>query len=68
MAERTSTMIARRISNYPSKSRLTIGLLTYGAEDPNSNPLWEGIHEVALAHGANLLCFPAKPLDSIQGI
>jgi DNA-binding LacI/PurR family transcriptional regulator/GAF domain-containing protein len=44
--------------------RPTIGLLTYGAEDPNSCPLWEGVYAATQTYGANLLCFPGKPLHS----
>ena len=51
----------------PKKSRPTIGLLTFGAEDPNNDPLWNGVYDVARARGANLLCFPGKSLHSSKG-
>ncbi len=52
---------ARKNSKRETK---TIALLTYGANDPNNHPLWEGVHAEAQAQGANLICFPGKSLNS----
>lgn len=53
-------------SGNPSQegSRLTIGLLTYGVEDPNNNAIWSGVGDAVREHGANLICFPGKPIRS----
>ena len=50
-------------SRSPGK-RLTLGLLTHGAGDPNSHSVWAGVASVAQEHDANLICFPGKPLRS----
>ena len=55
---------ARKNSKRETK---TIALLTYGANDPNNHPLWEGVHAEAQAQGANLICFPGKSLNSKAG-
>jgi DNA-binding LacI/PurR family transcriptional regulator/GAF domain-containing protein len=65
--EREKDEIVKRINADRSKSRPTIGFLVYGAEDPNSNPIWEGVYEASKARGVNLLCFPGKPLHSNRG-
>ena len=44
--------------------RPTIGLLTYGAGDPNSGTVWSGVADAARSHDANLVCFPGRPLNS----
>ena len=45
----------------------TIALLTYGADDPNNFPLWEGVHAETQAQGINLICLPGKSLYSKRG-
>ena len=44
--------------------RLTLGLLTHGAGDPNSHRVWAGVASVAQERDVNLICFPGKPLRS----
>lgn len=44
--------------------RPTIGLLTYGAGDPNSGTVWSGVADAARIYDANLVCFPGRPLRS----
>jgi DNA-binding LacI/PurR family transcriptional regulator len=44
--------------------RATIGLLTHGAGDPNNRAIWAGAADAAREQGANLICFPGKPLRS----
>ena len=44
--------------------RPTLGLLTYGAGDPNSGAVWSGVADAARAGDANLVCFPGRPLNS----
>jgi DNA-binding LacI/PurR family transcriptional regulator/anti-anti-sigma regulatory factor len=51
----------------PKNSHPTVGLLTYGATDPNSHALWSWVDSVTRKHGANLVCFPANPLRSPRG-
>jgi DNA-binding LacI/PurR family transcriptional regulator/anti-anti-sigma regulatory factor len=51
----------------PNNSHPTIGLLTYGATDPNSHALWSWVDSVTREHGANLICFPGNPLRSPRG-
>jgi DNA-binding LacI/PurR family transcriptional regulator/anti-anti-sigma regulatory factor len=51
----------------PKNSHPTIGLFTYGATDPNSHALWSRVDSVTREHGANLICFPANPLNSPLG-
>ena len=46
------------------RQRLTIGLLTHGAGDPNNHAIWSGVADAAQAHQINLFCFPGKPLRS----
>jgi DNA-binding LacI/PurR family transcriptional regulator/anti-anti-sigma regulatory factor len=48
-------------------SHPTIGLLTYGATDPNSHALWSCVDDVTRENGVNLICFPANPLRSPRG-
>lgn len=57
--------------NYPAspeaparshRRRPTIGLLTYGAGDPNSQAVWAGVQSAAREHDAHVICFPGKPL------
>jgi hypothetical protein len=48
-------------------ARPAIGLLTHGAGDPNSQTVWEGVQSAAREHGANVVCFPGKPLCSSHG-
>ena len=46
----------------PRKPGPTIGLLTHGAGDPNSQAVWEGVQSAACEQGAHVICFPGKPL------
>jgi signal transduction histidine kinase/DNA-binding LacI/PurR family transcriptional regulator/AraC-like DNA-binding protein/ActR/RegA family two-component response regulator len=48
----------------PPGRRLTLGLLTHGAGDPNSHMVWAGVAAVAQERDVNLICFPGKPLRS----
>ncbi len=50
--------------NGHQQGRPTIGLLTYGASDPNSRTLWRGVADAATKHDTNLICFPGRPLHS----
>lgn len=50
-----------------SRARWTIGLLTHGAGDPNSQAVWEGVQSAACEHDANVVSFPGKPLRSPHG-
>ena len=43
--------------------RPTIGLLTYGAGDPNSGAVWSGVADAA-ATAMPTGCFPGRPLNS----
>jgi DNA-binding LacI/PurR family transcriptional regulator/GAF domain-containing protein len=47
--------------------RPTIGVLTHGAGDPNSNAIWAGVADIARERDVNLICFPAQPLSSPHG-
>jgi sigma-B regulation protein RsbU (phosphoserine phosphatase) len=49
------------------RSRPTIGLLTHGAGDPNSQTVWEGVQNAAREHDAHVISFPGKPLCSPHG-
>ena len=51
----------------PQKSRLTIGLLTYGAAEPLNRIIWSGIADVAEENDVNLICFPGNPVRSARG-
>lgn len=51
----------------PRRAHSTIGLLTHGAGDPNSQAVWEGVQSAAREHGAHVICFPGKPLSSPHG-
>ncbi len=50
-----------------SHARWTIGLLTHGAGDPNSQAVWDGVQGAAREHDANVVCFPGKTLCSPHG-
>ena len=56
-----------RAAHLQPRARYTIGLLTHGAGDPNSQAVWEGVQSVAREHDANVICFPGKPLRSPHG-
>jgi len=56
-----------RAAHLRRRARYTIGLLTHGAGDPNSQAVWEGVQSVAREYGANVICFPGKPLRSPHG-
>jgi signal transduction histidine kinase/DNA-binding LacI/PurR family transcriptional regulator/DNA-binding response OmpR family regulator len=47
--------------------RPTIGLLTHGGGDPVGHFVWSGVASIARERGANLICFPGKPLRSSHG-
>lgn len=46
------------------RARPTIGLLTYGAGDPNNSAIWAGAADAAQTGGADLICFPGRPIHS----
>ena len=57
----------QRATHVRPRARYTIGLLTHGAGDPNSQAVWAGVQSAAREHGANVICFPGKPLRSPHG-
>ncbi len=54
--------MSKKTNNSKKRSRPTIGLINDSVVDPNSVIIWSGAHEVAAAHDANLICFPAGAL------
>lgn len=44
--------------------RITVALLTQGAIEPNNHSIWAGAAAAARDAGANLICFPGRPLNS----
>ncbi len=55
------------LSSRSRTHRPTIGLLTHGAGDPNSQAVWEGVQSAASEQGAHVISFPGKPLCSPHG-
>src|SRR5579859_2788000 len=47
--------------------RPTLGLLAYGAGDPNNYAFWSGAASMARERDVNLICFPGRPLRSPLG-
>ena len=62
-----SQQYAVRAHLFDPARRHTVGLLTHGAGDPNSEAVWAGVESVAREHDVNLICFPGKPLRSPHG-
>lgn len=52
------------IRSYLRRMRPTLGLLTYGAGDPNNAAVWSGASDAARVGNANLVCFPGRPIRS----
>ncbi len=50
-----------------ARERPTIGLLNYGTKDPCSLLLWAGVNDAVRKRNANLICFPANPINSHLG-
>ena len=63
MDDPSTDVPAGKITRPPSR-RLTLGLLTHGAGDPNSHTVWAGVASIAQEREVNLICFPGKPLRS----
>jgi two-component system sensor histidine kinase/response regulator len=54
--------MSKKTTNPKKRSRPIIGLINDSIVDPNSVIIWAGASEVAAAHDANLICFPAGAL------
>ena len=64
MANEDARTTTRRSRKRP---RPTVGLLTCGPEDPNSQRVWSGVADVARERDVNLICLPGKRLRSPVG-